>query len=168
MVLKVNFTLNTFFFWNCVTLFRSSVAAWWTFSPALYLSGHGLIILYYHVTDLFPNNTISCQVKLVEASTLKVTWLCNLTTYTLIYTHKMEENPMLRTCGSSMETVTQTMLMVWFLNLHTHMFIFFPFRLMGRVVEPPACRGRQDTSGWASSLSQRQWKQFWRVCVAAL
>lgn len=32
---------------------------------------------------------------------------------------------MLRTCGSSVETVTQMMLMVWFLNLnlnHTHMF----------------------------------------------
>lgn len=139
----VNFTLNMFFFWIYVTLFRTSVAAWWT------LSGFDIIILYCHVTDLLPNNTISFQVKLVEASALKVTRLSNLTTYTLIYTPKMEENPMLRTCGSSMEAVTQMMLMVWFLNLHTHMFFSFPFRLMGRVVEPAACRGRQDNL-WTS------------------
>lgn len=37
---------------------------------------------------------------------------------------------MLRTCGSSMETVTQMMLMVWFLKLHTHMF-FLPFQAHG-------------------------------------
>lgn len=133
MVFQVNFTLNMSFFLNYVTLFWSSVAAWWTFFPAWYLSGHGfdIIILNCHATDSLPNNTISCQVKLVEASTLKVTWLSNLTTYTLIYTHNIEENPTLRTCGSSMETVTQMMLMVWFLNLHTHMFFFLPFQADG-------------------------------------